>query len=320
MADPTDFLDLPTAQSFEREAARLFSIPDSLANYFFIELSLENASESIAFPPELRTVVIKKSYFRLGGWCFRIDDIDVIDQLARYRTGTAVFRLRVKRLEVQRAIREAEALAAKLKLDAFKDFLDPTTGVVGDVADLAARIARIYRGIPVVEIFGDLADAIDLAQLADSLEKIVDGVDALRLALKRLLTLDGMVVKRFSKVRQLVSFEAVTTFSGRALTEVECAAFILALPEGEVLPVPEQDETYYPGPELKLKGRPGGHRRPAAGADGAGTDGPQPLPRKALKAIRALRRPLADAPESVPREIGRAGSASPGKAEARTRR
>lgn len=301
MAKTIDYYDLPDRIA---TAEKKLKIPKWFDDFTVTE-DWELKKESVSLDLSLSTTIIEKSYVRRGDRCFRIEDYCIYGWNVTTVTGTRVFIFRVNLTAVLAAINQAgmvAVLAARRRLVEYIESQDDF-----DVAKAVEIITRLFPAIPFGEVFRELAGFADLPSLLGDLDAIADRAMKVQAELRRLLALEGTVFARFGHVRMVTSLVRVQVFSHKDLIEVECADFILELPEGEALRVPEQDDFLIPPPKIDPpKPRRQGKKRVTPG-DFRDPGDPQELPRKTLKAIRDARQPLGrlPGPRFEPEEIVR---------------
>ena len=243
MAKTIDYYDLPDRIA---TAEKKLKIPKWFDDFTVTE-DWELKKESVSLDLSLSTTIIEKSYVRRGDRCFRIEDYCIYGWNVTTVTGTRVFIFRVNLTAVLAAINQAgmvAVLAARRRLVEYIESQDDF-----DVAKAVEIITRLFPAIPFGEVFRELAGFADLPSLLGDLDAIADRAMKVQAELRRLLALEGTVFARFGHVRMVTSLVRVQVFSHKDLIEVECADFILELPEGEALRVPEQDDFPHPAPE-----------------------------------------------------------------------
>ncbi len=288
------YFDLPAQGPIARQR---FSMPDWF-DWFTIVEERGPGTETTRLDNAQSDVVVEKRYTHKGGRCYRIDEYCVYGWRITTWTGRIVYRLRVDQGRIRTAIREAQLLALRCANHALADYVDPTSGAAGGAVDLAVQFAHL----PLPAIFGDLAGVVDLSQLLSALAAIQARAEAVIRELERLLALDGSIVSSHDAVVWERQWDRVKTFSSVTIVEVECAPWILEVPDGETLRVPGHDEWLAPtaagdGLDRALHGdAPPDHDAVA----------PRELPpgaREVLRARRKLATPGAGGPER-PREAG----------------
>jgi hypothetical protein len=117
---------------------------------------------------------------------------------------------------------------------------------VAGLVDLGVMAA----GSALPPILSDLASGLDMSQLFDNVQTIVDQVEPRLRAIARLRALDGTKIATYTNVVFVWGRERTKTFSSVDVVEVQCADWILKIPEGEAVAMPAHNELIYPLPPL----------------------------------------------------------------------
>ncbi|MCU7845121.1 MAG: hypothetical protein KZQ93_14925 [Candidatus Thiodiazotropha sp. (ex Monitilora ramsayi)] len=224
-----------------QQARDQFNLPDWLPR-FWIEDRWKKSDEYTEIDPSLSSVVIEMRYAHQGGRCYQIREYCVYDQKVTIRTGTLCLYLRVDVGQLRDAQQFALRFLVDATLNALANYHDPTSGVVAGLVDIGLMAAE--SAIP--PILGDIFSAADMAELLDSVQEITDKVRARLQEIQRLIDLDGSLLAEYPNVRNPYRWETVKTFSSVEIIEVECERWILEIPEGEVIRIPDHDERLYP--------------------------------------------------------------------------
>ncbi|MCW9712036.1 hypothetical protein LQ318_03880 [Aliifodinibius salicampi] len=185
-------------------------------------------------------------YTHKHGQCYQIQEYIVWDYEVTIRTGTLCYYLNVNTEALLRSRQFAMRFLWDRTLNALASYYDPTTGVAGGLADIGV----IVSGASLPPIFSDIAQGISMGQLLDNIQDITDRVETRLNEIDRLLALDGTELFCFEDVKWRRRYQTVKTYSSVEIVEVECTDWILEIPEGETLHIPEQTERIYPLPEL----------------------------------------------------------------------
>ncbi|MCU7830282.1 MAG: hypothetical protein KZQ85_14555 [Candidatus Thiodiazotropha sp. (ex Myrtea sp. 'scaly one' KF741663)] len=224
-----------------QQARDQFNLPAWLTR-FWIDSKWKNADEHTEIDPNLSSVVIEMRYAHEGGRCYQIREYCVYDQKITIRTGTLCLFLRVD----VNGLRQAEQFAIRFlydaTLNALANYHNPTSGVVAGLVDIGLMAAESV----ILPVLGDIFSAADMAELLGSIQEITDKVEARLREIRRLIGLDGSKLAEYPNVRHPYRWESVKSFSSVEIVEVECADWILEIPEGEVIRIPEHDERLYP--------------------------------------------------------------------------
>lgn len=242
-----DYDNLPSDRF--SEAQRLFGIPDWFGDFTIKEdwINFEDTTAIDNTPPFTQQVRIIVRYAHEGGKCYRIREFCVQEWKVTTRRGTLVLRLCVDVGKVLIAIRNAKLLLMRQTANALGDYADPSMQTAGGLIDLGIA----FKGLPLPQIFGGLGQAISLGQLFDNISEIVDRLEPILRELQRLVDADGSIIARYENVVWRRKWELVKTASLiEDIVEVECADWILAVPEGQTIRVPEHDEDFVAPPPL----------------------------------------------------------------------
>lgn len=293
-----NYFDIPSQVPVARTR---FSIPDWVD---FISVYDEWGPYDIStyIDPEYQKIIIEMRYAHRGGRCYRIEDYCVYDWRVTVWIGTVTYRLRVDQARLRRKMRDAELLLYRITRDALVDYIDPTSGAEGGAIDIGIAFANL----PIPQIFGDLAGVVDLTQLLAKVSEIAENTERVMRELERIRRLDGQIVARFDNIRCEKEGQQIKTFSSIEIKEVQCAQWILDIPEGETIRVPGHDQWIYPvGREDLGRALDKGKTRDRAIAedDELASD----VPRGARDIIKQLRphHPAAPGAPPIPEEIGR---------------
>jgi hypothetical protein len=228
-----------------RQAQREQNIPS-----WFVDFSLtdrwKNYSEHTEIDTRFTTIEIQMRYAHKDGQCYQIQEYIVWDYEVTIRTGTLCYYLNVNTEALLRSRQFAMRFLWDRTLNALANYHDPTTGVAGGLADIGV----IVFGASLPPIFSDIAQGISMGQLLDDIQDITDRVEKRLNEIDRLLDLDGTELFCFENVEWRRMYKTVKTFSSVEIVEVRCTDWILEIPEGETLHIPDHTERIYPLPEL----------------------------------------------------------------------